>query len=974
MDAMKSLRPILFFIISQSGFQSASFCQPLPVNVENSAANRWLNKKVLDSRMLDDMETLDNWLGYTVGGEEIVDARKVFKVQEAANVAAISLSKEQVQSGNQSLLLRTPVRLPGLPPKNGRGWGRSGIRRNFNGEDWTKFNRISVWIYPDLPGFYTTALDIHLFNDGKIKIPALFGQEGETSLVLQNHQWNHVVWEIDNVARDKITKMEISYGLSGNAPEESDSIRFYFDRLDLEQVEPDKTEGWDVWPGRISYSHDGYQSGAIKTAIANGLTDTSFKLINLDKAQLVLEKRIETQHTRLGSFQVMDFSEITAPGYYMIYTVGAGTAPFFIGDSIWEASVWKALNFFYAERCGAAVPGVHGVCHRDWNCVHNDKRIIINGGWHDAGDLTQGLGNTAEIDYGLFSLAERLHTRHENPALYDRLIKEARWGLDWIIKTSFGDGYRNTGSISSRRTNGILGDDDDVTSTARNNPLDNFLAAAAEAIGARVLKETDPRLSALALKMAEADWKFGIEGMTIDGNKTSKELFSGSFDSENIEFEVAAEAILAAVDLWKLTGNKLYQEKAASLSQVILNCQQRKRTDWDLPLTGFFYAGVAKNRILHFVHRGREQAHILALTELCNAFPDHPDYMKWYAAITLYAEYTKTVVRYTAPYGVLPASIYCDSEYVYVPESRRASFKQQVLNGVPLGKGHYLRLFPVWMDYRGHFGTILPQAQALANAAHLRGDLVAAQIATHQLEWIIGRNPFSQSTMYGEGHDFSPLYTPSSGDMVGALPVGIQTRGDNDAPYWPVQSTWTYKEVWVHPVARWIWLMRDLSGPALVEGQAPGPVTFKEIVNGHETVIKPDPDSMHFRYMLPEGEYMVKCNGEEQLQTFLPAATYHLDLRAGHALSVEISSSTTKKGEIIIKVNARGAGNHHFSIRTDNLTLVSTPKEILLKAGQTGSVEWRARITSADIPWVALVIPDDDLQQRKELTGAAWKK
>ena len=40
--------------------------------------------------------------------------------------------------------------------------------------------------------------------------------------------------------------------------------------------------------------------------------------------------------------------------------------------------------------------------------MHGDKRIVINGGWHDAGDLPQGLGSTDEIVYGLFSLAERL--------------------------------------------------------------------------------------------------------------------------------------------------------------------------------------------------------------------------------------------------------------------------------------------------------------------------------------------------------------------------------------------------------------------------------------------------------------------------------------------------------------------------------------------------------------------------------------
>ncbi len=886
---MKYFISTLIIFISFFVYSFAQTREPLKVNFENSAAYRWLNKKVLDSRLLDDMENISTWNGFTIGGEEVVDARKIFKRTEAKNVAEISLSAEQVHCGKQSLLMRTPTRLEGLPPKNGRGWGRSGIRRHFDGEDWTKFNRISIWIYPELPGFYTAALDIHLFNDGVKKIPALFGQEGETSLVLRNHEWNHIVWEIGNVARDKITNLEISYGLSGSAPEEADSIKFYFDQLDLQLVDPDKTEGWDVWKDRISYSHDGYQTGSDKTAIANGLDAKEFKLIDRDNGEIVLSKSIENKNTNLGDFQVMDFSEIRKPGNYILEAGSIATHTFPINNNIWEESIWKVINFLYAERCGAAIPGVHGVCHQDWSCVHNDKRIIINGGWHDAGDLTQGLGNTAEIDYGLFSLAEHLKNRNENPALYNRVIEEARWGLDWIIKTSFSDGFRNVGSISSRRTNAILGDDDDVTSTARNNPLDNFMASTVEAIGARVLKDIDPRLSALALKMAEADWKFGIEGMkNIQG---SKEIWTGTFDSDNIEFEVSAEAILASVDLWKITHNKMYEEKAVALSQVILNSQQRKKTDWDIPLSGFFYTSPAKERILHFVHRGRDQAHIIALTELCKAFPNHPDYMKWYSSITLYSEYLKTINKYTSPYNVMPASVYCDTEYVHVPESRKESFKKQVLNAMPLGKGHYLRLFPVWMDYRGHFGTILPQAQSLLSAAHLRNDFESAEISQHQLEWILGRNPFSESTMYGEGYDFAPLYTPSSGDMVGALPVGIQTFEENDAPYWPVQSTWTYKEVWVHPVARWIWLLSDLSGASIVEGQANSTVIFKEISTAKEIVAEPDPITNHFQITLPEGKYNMISNGHAQTKTFLSGATYHFDLLPKHALDFTINSN-----------------------------------------------------------------------------------
>jgi Glycosyl hydrolase family 9/Cellulase N-terminal ig-like domain len=970
---MKIAAPFFAFVFCLFGLRSGSPREPMQAHFEHSASYRWLNKKVLTSRMLDDMEGLAHWNSFTTGSGAIVDARATSTVKETGNVAAISLSTEQTHSGSYSLLMRTPTKLEGPGPLNGRGWGRSGVRRSFAGEDWTSGNRLSLWIFPDLPGFYTTALDLQLFNDGVKKLPALFGQEGETSLVLTNHEWNHVVWEIGNVARDKVTALEMTYGLSGSAPGEADSIKFYFDRLDLEQVEPDKTEGWDIWPGRISYSHAGYQTGAPKSAVASGLDAKVFDLIDQQQGEVVLSKPIQTVNTHLGRYQVMDFSEIRKAGVYVLKAGGSATHPFPIGPEVWEESIRKELNFLYMERCGADIPGVHGICHRDWTCVHNDRRIIINGGWHDAGDLSQGMGNTGEIVYGLFSLAEQLHARGGNPGLYTRVMEEACWGLDWVLKTSFGDGYRSVFSIGSRRTNGILGDFDDVVSTARNDPQTNFVAAAAEAIAYRVLKDTDPRLASQALKMAQADWSFAVEGMAA-GLGSTEQLWTGTFDSDNIAFECPSEGILAAVNLWKATGDKQYEEKAVSWTPVILNSQQRSRPAWDTALSGFFYTSPAKDRILHFVHRGRQQAHILALTELCQAFPEHPDWMKWYSAVTWYDEYLKTVSVYTAPYHVMPASIYNDSEYLKVPESRRESFRNQVLNGIPLGKGNYLRLFPVWMDYRGHFGPILSEALALAGAAHLRGDLASTELANHQLEWVIGRNPFSASTMYGEGYDFAPLYTPSSGDMAGALPVGIQTREDNDIPYWPVQSMWTYKEVWVHPAARWIWLMKDLSGPALVEGQAGGAVVFKESTTGQEIVAEPSPETQRFSVMLPEGKYSIQSNEEKQDRVFLPAATYHLDLRPGKSFYFTVETRRSGKGELTIAVSARGIGSHTISIRADNLTLAGPRRELMLRRGQMARMEWRASVTSRDAPWVAVVIPDNDLEQGKELRGAIWEK
>ena len=964
----------LFAVVLALGACLAAERVPMEVNFENSASYRWLNKKVLETRLLDNMDSLAKWTAFTNDPTEIVDSRFPLKVHRSETLFAdMSLSKGQSHDGGNSLRLRTPTKLDKLAPKSGRGWGESGVIRNFDGEDWRNFNRISLWIYPDCPGAYVVSLKFRFHNDGVEKLPAVFAQEGDHYVVFRNHEWNHMVWEIGNVARDKVTGLEIDYTMDGNEPEASDTATYYFGRLELERVEPDYVEGWGVWPGRISYSQAGYSVGGNKTAIASTLAAKEFRLVDQKSGQAVLSKPVQTTKTPLGTFQVMDFTGVRQPGTYVLEAGDAKTLPFRIDVNPWRETIWKALNFFYVERCGMAIPGVHGVCHRDWRAVHGDKQIIINGGWHDAGDLTQGLGNTAEIVYGMFSLAEQLHARGEDPELYDRVVEEARWGLDWILKTSFGDGYRNVGSANTRRTNGIIGDFDDTVVTARNEPMANFVASAAEAIAYRVLKNSDPRLAAYSLKMAQEDWRFAVAGMNESGAAKSSEWWQTSFDSNAVAHEVFSEGILASVDLWRATNDQCYADKATQFAHVILDSQQRARPTWSVPLLGFFYTSPAKDRILHYCHRGREQAPIVALTELCKAFPNHPDWMKWYSAVTLHSEYLKTIAKYTEPYGVFASSIYLDSEYEKAPESRRESFRKQVLTGVPLRDGHYLRLMPVWMDYRGHFGTILPQTQALANAAHLRGDLEAAQLSEKQLQWIIGRNPFAQSTMVGEGYDYGPQYTASSGNMVGSIPVGIQTRGENDVPYWPVQSTWTYKEVWVHPVGRWIWAMRDLAGPAIVEGQAASKVEFKEMSTGQTVEVKPDETSGRFQIILPEGNYIARSRSEAETHTFLPGASYQLDLRPGRAFDFEVSKQTATPGEVIINVTARGTGAHRLTLRTDNLVLNGAEKELNL-AGGTGTAEWRAKIESGDTPWVAVVVPDGQLSKRKEIRGAAWER
>jgi hypothetical protein len=327
----------------------------------------------------------------------------------------------------------------------------------------------------------------------------------------------------------------------------------------------------------------------------------------------------------------------------------------------------------------------------------------------------------------------------------------------------------------------------------------------------------------------------------------------------------------------------------------------------------------------------------------------------------------KRMARFTEPYHMLPAGIFREDEYLKVTENRRDSYRQQVLNGIEVGKGYRLRLFPVWFERRGNAGTGLSQTKAVSSAAHLRGDISLAALAHEQLQWLVGRNPFVQSLMYGEGYDYPPQYTPMSGDMAGALPVGIETRLDNDVPYWPPANCYNYKEVWVQPVARWIYIMTDLFGPSVVTGYV--------VPDGRPVVIgnrqfDPDPVTGVFRATVPAGKYIVRHGAQSKTATLLPGGMYALDLRPESGVELATAREMRADGQVTLRVSVRGSGRHRLSVRADNLTVSEPDKEITLTAGSAQTLVWRGKTNRIDAPWVAVVIPDGDLSQKQEIIGS----
>jgi len=194
----------------------------------------------------------------------------------------------------------------------------------------------------------------------------------------------------------------------------------------------------------------------------------------------------------------------------------------------------------------------------------------------------------------------------------------------------------------------------------------------------------------------------------------------------------------------------------------------------------------------------------LALLKLYDTFLGAEDREKWLDADRLHAdEYLLTMSSRNA-YRIIPLGMALGSP---TPEKYR-----------PLaGNLNYRYFYPTrkgfwWQGANCHYAS---NALLLGLLARIRGDAGKKYVALayHQLEWIVGANPFAASMMTGEGMR-NPF--PHS-RFVGLIPGGIMNgiAGNmNDEPVLDLAYTldWRTCEYWSPHVAFYIWAHSVLEG------------------------------------------------------------------------------------------------------------------------------------------------------------------
>jgi len=135
-------------------------------------------------------------------------------------------------------------------------------------------------------------------------------------------------------------------------------------------------------------------------------------------------------------------------------------------------------------------------------------------------------------------------------------------------------------------------------------------------------------------------------------------------------------------------------------------------------------------------------------------------------------------------------------------------------------------------------------------------------------------------------------------------------------------------------------------------------------------IIQPNNDGS-FSTIVKPGEYCIKTGDISRDIVLLNGCNYTLNLNTEHYFTSELSvdSNSNEKNIVGIKLELKGKGKHKYKVLLNNCTSSVTEQSIELISNNSNVIEWKISVTNPSKPWIAVVIPNDDINQKIEVTG-----
>jgi endoglucanase len=453
----------------------------------------------------------------------------------------------------------------------------------------------------------------------------------------------------------------------------------------------------------------------------------------------------------------VDFSEFKRPGRYFLESDGAKSDAFTIGPATYRNVLVAAQKMFYFQRTRTKLEKPYAVwegdeftragvshAHDDVGWLFEDfpekkRRIVLDAGWHDAGNFDMYVPSTAPSAHGLLRayearpelFADRDTQIPESGNGIPDVLDEAAWGLRWVLSMQAEDGgfrVREANEVIASPGNIPADQDRTVRWVDRVGSASTGKGCALAATAARVYRKFDAKLAARAEQAAKKSWAWleaHPERVMVPpvGKAATENLYQLWDDGPKVKSDVGARFV-AATEMWKT-----FRLPAA--------LERLKKLFAD-PETGPYQM----------------------------PYGSWTNLTRWGMQTLAFDAETPSELRDEAKKRLLAAAL---------------SMKGQ------LEKDGYLCATQPTDYYWGSNANLLDKTELLLNAVKLepKGFAWAAQAARDQWHWILGRNPngFSMVTRVGKGP--TALYHAEWGPKYPKVPPGYLLDGPNhhDMPF-----------------------------------------------------------------------------------------------------------------------------------------------------------------------------------------------
>lgn len=588
--------------------------------------------------------------------------------------------------------------------------------------------------------------------------------------------------------------------------------------------------GWLLaQPVKVLTNHIGYEFNKFKQAVVVAGTKeniSSFELVDAASGKKVYGGKVvysgpvdKWQHFL---FWTLDFSAYTTRGTYFLRVNVAGkpvqSYPFAINKNVLEQStISDVVYYFKGQRSSGLLDEAD---HHLLLAGKTTDTIDAHGGWYDAsGDYGKHLShlsfssyfNPQQISLTVWSLLKTYALLKQKPGTdyrqYLRRIQdEAMYGADYLVrlKAAGGSFYR---SVSAPGPGKMAKDRviraEDKGYRIKQSKDQSYSNTSGEDNNWRSYQSSyrsGAGLSIAALAMASTYDTSG-EYTKTDYLKAAEDAFA-FLEKENPQMTNDGKenivddycALSAATELYKATKKPVYLEAAAKRARALMNRLTTKGK-----YANYFRADDKDRPFFHPSDAG------LPVVALLEYYP--------LAAAGEQAE-LKTAIRKSMQYELaLTAEV--NNPFGY---SRQYTEDTAGIRKTAFFFPHGSEASPWWQGENARLASIATAARMAARLFQTEQPLYDSlqHFALHQLNWILGLNPFDACMLQGSGHN-NPAYgffgtfeyTNAPGGIVNGITSGLEDEAgiDFNLSYATTGKDydWRWAEQWL-PHAAWFLL------------------------------------------------------------------------------------------------------------------------------------------------------------------------